>query len=195
MGMAEASLANANTPSASAHVTCPDVTPTSRSAINRTRNSARWLTTVVSDNQCHRVRASSRMRRRKSAIAESHRLIGFRWSLRRTTFTPRSAHEPSASAKDSFHRANARSVTATISAASPTAPATARFLVTSPSMARIPSATGGRVNLMRSFHTPVASAIRPIAALSKPHVRNMRYATATPSAPPPGTVLAIAVDA
>ena len=65
----------------------------------------------------------------------------------------------------------------------------------SPCMASRPRATTGKPSLTKLFQTPETTIASVVSLTGRPQVRCIVIVTPMPTAPPPGTVLATAVEA
>jgi hypothetical protein len=87
-----------------------------------------------------------------------------------------------------------RATTATTRAATPMLAAMMRPLLGLPCNANSDSARIGKPSLTKLFQMPATTSETEVREREKPHEPNIEYVNAIPIAPPPGRVLATAVE-
>ena len=141
-----------------------------------------------------RRRSSATVLVRKSTVDCPHReTVGWKRTSRQARLTTRPAVSPSHRAVPSPRNTSAARIAATASAAAAAIPVATRVPVASPSKASSITASTGRVSLIAVFQTPVTSTAWLLRTREKPQESSISYASRTPRAEPPGTVLVRAV--
>ena len=193
-GTADSRRTKAKAASALAVLTSSSETPTLRSATSSTRNSDRWLTTVVSVIHTQRPVRRPMICSRKATARSSHRRGGRAARGRIAKPATAEASEPMRRASASLRSSRAKMHDGGHEHEEADDGGAGRPAPGLPVRASRASARIGRPSFTKLFQTPDTTLASTMAGTGMPHDRSMLSVTPMPSAAPPGTVLATAVE-